>query len=54
MKYQLGADGKNAIDCSQLVVESLKKAGMVDTGFDTTAAGFHSIAKHKNPHEVQR
>lgn len=54
MKYQLGADGTNAIDCSQLVVESLKKAGVVGAGFDTTAAGFYSVTKPKKAHEVQR
>ncbi|MFZ4461327.1 MAG: NlpC/P60 family protein [Patescibacteria group bacterium] len=54
MKYQLGADGTSAIDCSQLVVESLKQAGAVGSGFDTTAAGFHSVTKPKKAHEVQR
>ncbi|MFB0964586.1 MAG: NlpC/P60 family protein [Patescibacteria group bacterium] len=50
--YRLGANGVKAIDCSQLVVETLKKAGIVGEKFDTTAAGFHGMSKAKKLSQV--
>lgn len=52
--YQLGGNGKKTMDCSQLVVESLKTAGVVSKSFDTTAAGFHSMASKKKLGEVKK
>ncbi len=37
--YLLGGSGNRYIDCSQLVVESMKRLGIVGESFDTTAAG---------------
>jgi cell wall-associated NlpC family hydrolase len=47
--YKLGANGDVAIDCSQLVVEALKKARVVHSRFDTTAANF---SLNSTPKEV--
>ncbi len=52
--YRLGGNGKKTMDCSQLVVESLKTAGVVSESFDTTAAGFHSMSSKKKLGEVQK
>lgn len=52
--YRLGGNGKNTMDCSQLVVESLKTAGVVSKSFDTTAAGFYSMSSKKKLDEVQK
>lgn len=52
--YRLGGNGKKTMDCSQLVVESLKTAGVVSESFDTTAAGFHSMSSKKKLSEVQK
>lgn len=50
--YRLGANGVKSIDCSQLVVETLKKAGIVGEKFDTTAAGFHEMSTAKKLSKV--
>jgi chorismate mutase len=52
--YRLGGNGKKTMDCSQLVVESLKTAGVVSESFDTTAAGFYSMSSKKKLGEVQK
>lgn len=52
--YRMGANGVKAIDCSQLVVESLKRAGIVGQDFDTTAAGFHEMSTAKKLGNVQK
>lgn len=52
--YRLGANGNKAIDCSQLVVETLKQAGIVGEKFDTTAAGFHDMSKAKKVSNVEK
>lgn len=52
--YRLGANGVKAIDCSQLVVETLKSAGIVGQGFDTTAAGFHEMSTAKKLSTVNK
>lgn len=52
--YRLGANGNKAIDCSQLVVETLKQAGIVGEKFDTTAAGFHGMSKAKKVSNVEK
>lgn len=53
-KYQLGANGDTAIDCSQLIVEALKENRVVHSKFDTTAAGFALNSRPKAVSEVQR
>lgn len=52
--YRLGANGKKAIDCSQLVVEALKTAGIVGNKFDTTAAGFRGMSEAKKVSQVEK
>lgn len=52
--YRLGANGVKSIDCSQLVVETLKQAGIVGEKFDTTAAGFHGMSKAKKVSHVEK
>lgn len=52
--YRLGANGKKAIDCSQLVVETLKTAGIVGDKFDTTAAGFRGMSEAKKVSQVEK
>lgn len=52
--YRLGANGKKAIDCSQLVVEALKTAGVVGEKFDTTAAGFRGMSEAKKVSQVEK
>lgn len=53
-RYRLGADGTEAIDCSQLVVESMKKAGVVRSDYDNTAAGLFDLTAGKPASEVRR
>ncbi len=52
--YRFGANGKKAIDCSQLVVETLKTAGIVGDKFDTTAAGFRGMSEAKKVSQVEK
>ena len=52
--YRFGADGNTEIDCSQLVVESMKKAGVVRSDYDTTAAGLFDLSAGKPTGEVRR
>lgn len=42
--YKLGANGTNLIDCSQLIVESLKSARVVHSKYDNSAAGFRDLS----------
>jgi hypothetical protein len=52
--YRLGGSGGKSIDCSQLVVESLKKAGVVDSSYDTTAAGLSKMTVAKKIKDVKK
>ncbi len=52
--YRFGADGNTEIDCSQLVVESMKKAGVVRSDYDNTAAGLFDLTASKSPNEIRR
>lgn len=52
--YVYGSDGKTSMDCSQLVVESLKKARVVHSGFDTTAEMLSLNSSTKNPANTER
>lgn len=52
--YKLGANGDAAIDCSQLVVEVLKKARVVHSRFDSTAANFWLNSTPKEVSHTER
>lgn len=52
--YRLGANGVKAIDCSQLIVETLKSAGIVGSGYDITAAGLHDLSAAKKLKDVKK
>lgn len=52
--YRFGGSGEKSIDCSQLVIESLKKAGVVDSSYDTTAAGLSKMATAKKLKDVKK
>ncbi|MFZ3232633.1 MAG: NlpC/P60 family protein [Patescibacteria group bacterium] len=52
--YRFGADGNTEIDCSQLVVESMKKAGVVRSDYDNTAAGLFDLTASKSTNEIRR
>lgn len=52
--YRLGANGVKSIDCSQLVVETLKKAGIVGSNYDITAAGLHDLSAAKKLQDVKK
>lgn len=52
--YRFGADGNAEIDCSQLVVESMKRAGIVNSRYDTTAHGLFDLSIGKPASEVRR
>ncbi|MDQ1344360.1 MAG: hypothetical protein QG650_1081 [Patescibacteria group bacterium] len=53
-RYRLGADGVEATDCSQLVVDAMKKAGVVRSDYDNTAAGLFDLTVGKPSSEVRR
>lgn len=44
--YKWGGDDSSGFDCSGLVIEMLKSAGILPRKFDTTAAGLHDMFKH--------
>lgn len=52
--YVYGANGDRAIDCSQLVVESMKRTGIVNSHYDNTAAGFFDQSVPKPASDVRR
>lgn len=53
-KYLLWWSGNNSIDCSQLVIESMKDAWVIWWWFDTTAHNLARFTKQKNPNEVEK
>lgn len=52
--YRYGANGDVAIDCSQLIVESLKENRVVHSRFDTTAASLEMASRPKRVESVER
>jgi cell wall-associated NlpC family hydrolase len=52
--YKLWANGDRAIDCSQLIVESLKQARVVNSRFDTNAANLRALSSGKPASSVER
>lgn len=54
MKYSLWWSWKKYIDCSQLVINSLKNCWIVSQGFDTDASGLLRYTTKKEVLDVQR
>lgn len=52
--YRFGGDGNTEIDCSQLVVEAMRAAGVVRSDYDTTAAGLLDLSVGKPVSEIRR
>lgn len=52
--YRFGGNGNTEIDCSQLVVESMKRAGVVNSNYDNTAQGLFNLSIGKPISEVRR